>query len=258
MTEALSFLLGFTQTSLEQALYLFLRIAPVVAFMPGFGESVVPARVKLILALCVTLVMLPVVGPPTAAPLAEPVFLKLLFSETIIGLLLGLALRFFVIGLQVAGSMAAQATSLAQLFAGASTEPMPAIGHLLVVSGLALAMIMELPLRVIELLEMSYRALPLGSVPDLGLFAEWSGALVARCFALAFSISAPFLIMSVLYNLTLGVINRAMPQLMVAFVGAPVITAGGLIFLLLFAPVMLTVWWAAFEMFLAQPEGFSR
>ena len=258
MTEALSTLLGVTQISLEHAFYLFLRIAPIVAFMPGFGESVVPARVKLVLALCLTLVMLPVVGKPTEATQVELVFLPLLFAETIIGLFLGLALRFFVIGLQIAGSMAAQATSLAQLFAGASTEPMPAIGHLLVVSGLALAMIMGLPVRVIELLEMSYRALPVGSAPDLGLFAEWSGALVARCFALAFSISAPFLVMSVLYNLTLGVINRAMPQLMVAFVGAPVITAGGLIFLVIFAPVMLTVWWSAFEVFLAQPEGFVR
>ena len=45
---------------------------------------------------------------------------------------------------------------------------------------------------------------------------------------LAFTLAAPFVLVSVLYNLTLGVINRAMPQLMVVFVGAPVITGLGL------------------------------
>ncbi|MFC3118840.1 flagellar biosynthetic protein FliR [Jhaorihella thermophila] len=38
---------------------------------------------------------------------------------------------------------------------------------------------------------------------------------------LPFSLSAPFVIASLLYNLTLGAINRAMPQLMVTLVGAP-------------------------------------
>ncbi|WP_298677093.1 flagellar biosynthetic protein FliR [uncultured Lentibacter sp.] len=256
MSEELSLLLGLSQLTLENGFYLFLRIAPIVGFVPGFGESVVSIRIKLALALCLTLAILPLMGPPGASLGREAPFLAILLSETTIGLFLGLALRMFVIALQTAGSMAAQATSLAQLFAGASTEPMPAIGHLLVVSGLAFAMLMGLPVRLIEMIDTSYRALPVGTLPNLALFAEWFGALVARCFALAFSIAGPFLVMSVLYNLTLGVINRAMPQLMVAFVGAPVITAGGLVFLLVFGPLMLSIWWASFEAFLARPEGF--
>ena len=40
----------------------------------------------------------------------------------------------------------------------------------------------------------------------------------------------------------LGVINRAMPQLMVAFVGAPAITAAGLLLLALAAPILLDIW----------------
>lgn len=53
----------------------------------------------------------------------------------------------------------------------------------------------------------------------------------------------------------LGVINKAMPQLMVAFVGAPLITAGGLFILCLAAPVMLAVWLQAFDQFLFNPFG---
>jgi flagellar biosynthetic protein FliR len=37
-----------------------------------------------------------------------------------------------------------------------------------------------------------------------------------------------------------------MPQLMVAFVGAPAISLGGLILLMLVAPLMLTLWLTIF------------
>jgi len=76
---------------------------------------------------------------------------------------------------------------------------------------------------------------------------------VARSFALGFTLAAPFVIASMLYNVTLGVINRAMPQLMVAFVGAPAITAGGLVLLFLSAPILLSVWADALRSFLDAP-----
>ena len=44
-----------------------------------------------------------------------------------------------------------------------------------------------------------------------------------------------------------------MPQLMVAFVGAPVITAGGLFLLCLSAPIILRVWLAALDSFITSP-----
>ncbi|MFY8145461.1 MAG: flagellar biosynthetic protein FliR, partial [Rhodobacter sp.] len=48
-------------------------------------------------------------------------------------------------------------------------------------------------------------------------------------------------------------INRAMPQLMVAFVGAPALTAGGLVLLALSTPLALAVWLAALNGFFAAP-----
>jgi flagellar biosynthetic protein FliR len=63
----------------------------------------------------------------------------------------------------------------------------------------------------------------------------------------------PFAIAALIYNVALGVINRAMPQLMVAFVGAPALTAGGLLLLYAAAPVMLSVWITALGRVLEQP-----
>ena len=236
----------------------FLRVGAAMALLPGFGEQMVPIRVRLALALVFSLAVLPLAAPhlPQAA-LGAP--LRLFATETVIGLALGLFFRLFVIALQLAGAMAAQATSLSQIFGGAATpDPMPAFGNLLVIAGLALAMAAGLHLRLVLALAASYRALPAGRLPDAGALADWGAAGVGQAFALAFSLAAPFVIASLLYNLALGAINRAMPQLMVAFVGAPLITLAGLVLLALVAPAALAVWLAALNGALADPFGAAR
>ena len=60
-----------------------------------------------------------------------------------------------------------------------------------------------------------------------------------------------------IYNLALGIINRAMPQLMVAMVGAPAITGGALALLMLAAPVILPLWLGLLQARLADPFGIG-
>jgi flagellar biosynthetic protein FliR len=66
-------------------------------------------------------------------------------------------------------------------------------------------------------------------------------------------LSAPFVLVSLIYNVAMGIINKAMPQLMVAFVGAPAITAGGMILLFVSLPFLLPIWMARFDAVLAAP-----
>ena len=152
-------------------------------------------------------------------------------------------------------AIAAQATSLSQLLGGATADPAPAMGHVLVVGGLALAVMSGLHVRATELLIRSYELFPTGALPDARDLGLWGVGRIARAFKLAFMLAAPFAIASLIYYLTLGVINRAMPQLMVAFVGAPVITLGGLFLLFAGAPLMLSVWTEALNGFLSDPTG---
>jgi flagellar biosynthetic protein FliR len=234
----------------------FLRVAPAIALFPGFGERAVPVRIKLALALVATVVI-----TPAAAPFVEQSnagsagVLWLAVSESAIGLLIGLGVRLFVMALQTAGSIAGQSTSLAHILGSAGVTPLPAIGHFLVIGGLALAMILGLHVRAIQMLVLTYGVFPVGALPEAGSVGQWGMRQVAGAFALAFTLAAPFVIVSVLYNLTLGIINRAMPQLMVVFVGAPVITGLGLFFLFLLAPTMLSIWTTALEAFLGNPFG---
>ncbi|NIZ09723.1 flagellar biosynthetic protein FliR [Pseudooceanicola sp. HF7] len=252
MNELLAHLLDLLRAQGWLMAVILLRVGAFTSFLPAFGEQSVPTRVKLVIAVSLSAIVL------SAQPVLPPQpgyrsFLSLLASETVIGLMLGLGLRLFVMGLQTAGSMMAQATSLSQILGGAGVEPLPAIGHVLVIGGLALAMILGLHVHAVLYLLMSYDVLPVGRWPDGADLAQWGSGLVAQSFRLAFSLAAPFIIISLIYNLTLGVINRAMPQLMVAFVGAPVITFGGLALLFLLSRQILTVWSERMFAFLTAP-----
>lgn len=256
MIEDAAHLIGMSQQILWHGFTVFLRVGALVALLPGFGETSVPTRVKLALALVFTLPVAAVV-PGFGGAFELPRLAWLVMAETLVGAALGLTLRLFVLGLSTAGSIAAQSTSLAQIFASAGADPQPAMAHVLVVAGTALAMMTGLHLKAVSFVVLSYDLFPPGRLPDPSVLSAWGVGIVARVFALAFTLAAPFVIASVLYNLTLGVINRAMPQLMVAFVGAPVITLGGLALLMLLAPLILQVWLDAIDLFLAAPGEFG-
>lgn len=244
---------GGTAGALWPALLVFLRVGAAMALLPAFGEQAVPQRLRLILALAFTAIVAPAVWATLPRTTAAAPF----FIEVAVGLTLGAGLRLLVLALQMAGTMIAQATSLAQVFGGAG-EPQPAVGHLLTMAGLALAVMAGLHIRVAEALILSYQVLPAGALPAAADVAQWGLAQISRAFALAFTLAAPFTIAALIYNLALGFINRAMPALMVSFVGAPALSAGGLILLALITPLLLPVWQAALETFLAAPFVVPR
>lgn len=223
----------------------FLRLAAVAFVLPAFGEQVVPLRLRLGAAAALTFLVTPIVAPGLPLPPPSPGWF--LLTETVIGLTLGLTLRLMVMALQMAGSMAAQATSLAQIFGGHAVDAMPAMAHVMVFGGLALLAASGYHVKLVLYLAGSYELMPAGQLPTPASVAEWGVSRTARAFGLAFSLAGPFVIASVIYNLALGVINRAMPQLMVAFVGAPAITAGALALLVISLPYMLGVWLRAVD-----------
>ena len=253
-------LAGLLQSLLWPAFVVFLRLGAMAFVLPAFGERAVPVRVRLGAAGAFTLVVLPAVAPEIPPPPGALVpALAAGGAEIAAGLFFGLLLRLFVLALQVAGTIAAQSTSVSQIFGGGpGTEPQPAISNVLMVSGLALAAILGLHVQLAAFMIDGYRVIPPTVAPLPSVVAEAGLAGVSQTFGLAFSLAAPFVIASVLYNVTLGVINKAMPQLMVAFVGAPAITAASLFLLFLAAPAILQVWGAAFSGFLAAPLGTAR
>ncbi|GAB5439322.1 flagellar biosynthetic protein FliR [Falsiruegeria mediterranea] len=239
------------------AFTVLLRISAFVSVMPAFGERTVPTRVKMGIAIAFTAIVAPALGE-RFEPVDFAAFARLAMTEIVVGLVLGIMVRLFVLGLQTAGSIAAQATSLSQILGGAAVEPVPAMGFLLVMAGLTLAVMTGLHVRAAEYAILSYQLFPAGTLPNASDLTRWGVGQIATVFALAFSLAAPFVIASLIYNLAMGAINRAMPQLMVAFVGAPVITFGGLFILFAATPLLLTIWVDAVNDFLMNPLGGPR
>lgn len=230
----------------------FLRVGATVAVLPAFGEHSLPLRVRLAAALAFSLVVFPAVAAPVQAlsPLA-------MISETAIGLLLGFGLRGLVLALQTAGMIIAQSISLAQLF-GAVGEPQPVVGNVLTVTALALAVSSGLHVKAAQLMIASYTLLPAGAGFTAADITRWGLAQVAWGFTLAFRLAAPFVLVSFLYNVALGIVSRAMPQLMITMIGAPAIALGGIALLALSGPTLLSVWQGAVDQVLAQPLAMPR
>lgn len=247
----LSELSGLAEGFIWHAALVFLRVGAAVALFPALGEQMVPQKVKLAAALAITLA----VAPAVSTAEAPPGLLLPFAAEAATGLVLGFGLRLMILGLQTAGTIAAQSVSLAQMFAGTGPEPQPIVANLLVLAGLALFVAMGGLERAVALLILSYDLMPPGHLPSAAALADWGLGRIAAVFALAFGLAAPFVLAALLYNLALGAINRAMPQLMVSFVGAPALTLGGLALLALAAPVLLGVWRTGMQAALAAPPG---
>lgn len=221
----------------------FCRIGAAAALLPGFGEQVVPARIKLSSALAFTVIIVPLVWEEMSNVTASQTVTSVILSETLAGLAVGLFFRLILVVLQITGAVAAQSTSLSQIFgAGLGSEPQAAFSTLLVVAGLALATSLGLHVQFAHVFVYSYEIFPPMLLLNPMDVTEWGVSHISNVFSLGFSLAAPFVIASVIYNFGLGVINRAMPQLMVAMVGAPAISLGGLVILFAAAPLILGTW----------------
>lgn len=248
-------LLAAADPAARAAATAFLRITGIMLLLPGLGERAIPMRVRLAAAGALTAAAAPLM-PPALVPAA--IGPGLIAAEVATGAVFGGLLRMVAAALLVAGTIAAQATSLSQLFGAPGTEPSAVIGTVLHLAGLALAMAAGLHVAVVELIVRSWEALPPGLVLSGDAAAALGTARMGDAFALAVGLAAPFVVVSVLYNVTLGVLNKAMPQLMVVLVGAPAIVGLALAILALTAPTLLEAWRAAFLAALADPAARLR
>ena len=212
----------------------FARIGAMVMLLPGLGEVNIPVRVKLGIALALTLIILPLhraayhVDMQSITPLAV-----LMVHEIIIGVVLGATARVTLSALQVAGSIIAQQLGLGFVTSVDPTQGQQGvlIGNFLTLLGIALLFATDTHYLVIAALNDSYKIFSPGELMPSGDVA----ALATRAFAAAFKIglqlSAPFLVFGLVFNIGLGVLARLMPQMQVYFVGVPLSIFMGFIIL---------------------------
>ena len=228
---------------LTGAVAILLRLSAMIMFLPGIGEIGVPMRVRMTLVIALTAAISPVILPVQLDAVTEIDIFALLAFEALIGFSLGFIFRLLVMALSVTGTIISQSASLSQIFGpGFAQEPNPTIGTLLMVMGTALFVTLDLHTHSVGLLMESYMLFPLGDVPDTGALSQWATERTAAAFSLAVSLALPFILISFLYYLVLGLMNQAMPQMMVTFIGVPANVLAGIVILGLAISTIATVW----------------
>ena len=219
---AASFMLGFA------------RIGAMVMLLPGFGETNIPVRVRLGIALALTLIILPLhrgayqISMTSMAPL-----LVLMFHEIVIGVVLGATARVTLSALAVAGSVIAQQLGLGFVTSVDPTQGQQGvlIGNFLTILGLTLLFATDTHYLIIEALSASYTIFAPGELMPSGDIASLATRAFSGAFKIGIQLSAPFIVFGLVFNLGLGVLARLMPQMQVYFVGVPLSMLAGFLIL---------------------------
>ncbi|WP_166306071.1 MULTISPECIES: flagellar biosynthetic protein FliR [unclassified Bradyrhizobium] len=222
----------------------FARVGAMVMLLPGFGESNIPARVKLSIALLLTLIILPLHRNAYHVDLTSISSLGVLMvHELIIGIVLGATARVTLSALNVAGSVIAQQLGLGFVTAVDPTQGQQGqiVGNFLTILGLTLLFATDSHYLVIAALSESYRIFSPGEIMPTGDVAALATSAFSAAFKIGLQLSAPFLVFGLVFNIGLGVLARLMPQMQVYFVGVPLsIMVGFLIFGVVLAAMMNT------------------
>ncbi|MFV3076824.1 flagellar biosynthetic protein FliR [Niveispirillum fermenti] len=224
-------------------LLVLVRVGAALSMLPGFGEMAVPVQTRLAAALGLSLALAAIVpGLPAAAPDAVTDLLRHVFAELIAGAVLGVCARILFACLQMAGQVISQSMGLSNIFAlpGTGFEGGSVAGSYLMLGGLVLIFVTDLHHAVIRALVDSYRLMPAATLPDMGMLARMTSEAVALSFRMAAQFAGPFLVLGFVYNAGLGLINRAMPQFAVFFIGLPISILGGLFILAVTIAAILT------------------
>ncbi|WP_293264136.1 flagellar biosynthetic protein FliR [Neptunomonas sp.] len=209
----------------------FFRIASFLMAMPMIGTQLVPMRIRLGLALTMTIILLPVLPtPPIVDGLSFGTYI-LIAQQIIIGAALGFTLHIMFQIFAVGGQLIAN-----QMGLGFASMTDPVNGVSVVVLGqfyLMLTTLMFLAMNghlvMFNVIVQSFDVLPVAVVNftaikfmDIALAGTWmfSGALL---------MSLPAVTSLLVINLSFGIMTKAAPQLNIFAIGFPFTMVMGLL-----------------------------
>ncbi len=222
---------------------IFARIGSAMVLLPGIGENYVSPRVRLLLAGAITIVVAPVVAAKLPSLPASPVALSLLLGGEIgVGLFIGTVARLAFTTLEIAGTLISFQVGLAtaSIFNPLISDQGSLVSVLISIAGIVLLFETDMHHLMLRATVDSYTLFVPGALPPIGDFTEMVSRMVSRSFMIAMQLSAPFIVLSTVIYIALGLVSRLMPQLQVFFVALPLqIILGFLVLVLVFSTMML-------------------
>lgn len=237
----------------EQAfslLLVFVRLGTALMLLPGFGETYISPRVRLLLALTLTVVIHPVL-PPVLPPLPESAvaLFLLVFGEAFVGFFLGSVARLMMAALSIGGMMIATVSGLANALTNDPTAAQQGsiAGSFLTMLALMLIIVLDLHHMLLRGLIESYQLFVPGQPLLVGDISQMIARVVSKAFLLGFQIASPFIAVALIFNLGLGLLSRLMPQMQVFFIAIPLQIVIGLGILMIALPAILGWFITGFE-----------
>ena len=213
-----------TADQVWQGAMIFARIGAVLLMLPGVGESYVPPRIRLSLALVVSLALWPVVSASLPAlPATLGGMAGWIIREVLVGLAIGGLLRMFLTALATAGEVVALQTTLAFAQTANPTQASPGstLSAFLMLLGLTLIFATNTHHLFIAGLVGSYDLIAPVRPLVTGDFAALAVRTLADAFTLGVQLAAPVLVFAIIFNLASGLVGRVMPAFQVYFAAAP-------------------------------------
>ena len=234
------------------------RVGATMTLMPGLGETTAPAIVRVGVAFCITVLLVPILQPLMPPVPQSGLSLALMVAgEVVTGLWFGWLTRMIALALPIAASfiayllglstvlqpdpeLGAQSTALAKLFDMAS--PVLILGTTLY----------TLPLRALVGL---FQLIPPGQMLPPADTLQVVVVALGTTFTLALKLASPFVVAAVAWHVAMGQIARVMARVQIYFVSMPGQILGGLLLLISVSGAMIAVWRQAVELYLVALPG---
>lgn len=221
-------------------LWPFVRIGACLMVAPLFSGSMVPARMRLIIAGAITLVVAPLLpAPPQVAPFS-PAGIVVTAQQLVIGVAIGFVLQVAFDALAMGGQLLANTMGLSFAF---NVDPLrgtgtPVLGQFYSLMATLTFIALNGHLAIVQAVVDGFYSLPIGT-SGLGPEGLWQVALWGtQLFRGALMVALPGLAALLVVNLAFGVVSRAAPTLNLFAIGFPVTLIGGLLIVLAGLPAV--------------------
>ncbi|GAB5349267.1 flagellar biosynthetic protein FliR [Alteriqipengyuania sp. 357] len=201
----------------------FARLGGVLMVLPVFSEDAVPVRIRLLIALGISLALFGMLGPQVPAPGGSTGLAAMISVELLVGLALGTIVRIMFLAITIAGSIISLQTGLTSAVmpdAGLGGQ-LPVMAKLVSVAAAVVCFSLGIHHLWIAAMVNSYLVFPVGVLPPAADFAQLAIATTTRSMELGFSLAAPLVVYGIVFNVALGLSARLAPTIQVFFIAQP-------------------------------------
>lgn len=228
----------------------FARVGTALFIIPGFGGAKLNMRVRLSIALTIAFLVTPILaGQLPSMPGAPLNLLLLIMGEMVAGAIIGTVPLILIASVHTAGTVISFVSGMANalVFDPISQQQSALVAGFLSTIATLLLFVLEMHHLFIRAILDSYTLFQPGVAIDFGDTLHLLARHVADSFKIGLQIATPFLVMSITYNLALGILTRLAPQVPSFFVIMPVQIGLGIVLLMITVPGIMFVSMAGIE-----------